>query len=88
MPIIEPSLKIYYLKVDKKNEKRSDDMERKSFNSLLGKYVKVKYLDENTTCIVKGILNGVNDSYIIVNDVVIGLGSNFISCIPQSGENG
>ena len=79
---------VQYLKVDKKNEKRSDDMERKSFNSLLGKYVKVKYLDENTTCIVKGILNGVNDSYIIVNDVVIGLGSNFISCIPQNGENG
>ena len=61
-------------------------MERNSFYALLGKYVKVKYLDENTTCIVKGILNDVNDSYIIVNDVVIGLGSNFISCIPQEGD--
>jgi len=62
-------------------------MEKNFFYSLLSKRVKVKYLDEGTTCIVKGILNEVNDSFIVVDTVVIGLGSNFISCIPQERNN-
>lgn len=64
-------------------------MERNNLKSLLGTFVKVKYLDENTTCIVRGILNeiGQDETYIIVNDVVIGLGRNFISCTPQEGNN-
>lgn len=63
-------------------------MENNSFLKLIGKRVKVKYLDEGTTCIVRGDLKEVvNDSYIVVNDVIIGLGKNFISCIPQEGGN-
>jgi len=61
-------------------------MEKNFFYSLLGKRVKIKYLDEGNTCIVKGTLNEINDSFIVVDTVIIGLGSNFISCIPQ-GEN-
>lgn len=58
-------------------------MENTSFLKLIGKQVKAKYLDEGTTCIVKGTLEEVSESFIIVNDVVIGLGQNFISCTPQ-----
>ena len=61
-------------------------MENTSFLKLVGKQVKVKYLDEGTTCIVRGILKEANDSFIVVNDVVIGLGKNFIICIPQGRE--
>lgn len=62
-------------------------MEKNSFEKLIGKQVKVKYSDEGTTCIVKGTLNEVNDSFVIVNDIVIGLGKSFISCIPREGNN-
>lgn len=58
------------------------------FLNLMGKRVKVKYLDEETTCVIKGILNEANDQYIVVNDVVVGLGKTFISCIPQEEKYG
>lgn len=53
---------------------------------LVGKPVKVLYSDEGETRVVRGLLDGVNDNYIIVDGVVIGLGRNFISCIPK--DNG
>ena len=56
-----------------------------AFLKLIGKRVKVKYLDEEKTCIVKGLLEEADDSFITVNGVIIGLGKNFISCIPQEG---
>lgn len=58
------------------------------FSELLNKRVKVLYLDNGETRVVKGLLEEVNDSYIVVNGVVVGLGQNFISCIPQEGNNG
>ena len=62
-------------------------MENNSFQKLIGKQVKVKYLDNQTTCIARGILKEANDSFIVVNDIVIGLGKNFISLYPTGGYN-
>ena len=58
------------------------------FTKLLGTRVKALYLDNGTTKIVIGILQEVDTNFIVVNNVVIGLGSNFISCIPREGNNG
>ena len=55
------------------------------FTKLLGTRVKALYVDNGTTKIVIGILQEVTTNYIVVNDVIIGLGSNFISCIPKEG---
>jgi len=62
--------------------------EKNHFEKLLGSPVKVLYVDDGKTKAVIGILNEVNldNSYIVVKDVVIGLGSNFISCIPREGN--
>jgi len=57
------------------------------FTKLLGRSVKVLYTDDGKTKIVIGVLNEVNTNFIVVNDVVIGLGSNFISCIPREANN-
>jgi hypothetical protein len=57
------------------------------FSELLGKKVKVLFLDNGKTKVVNGILNQVFETYIIVDQVAIGLGSNFISCIPQEGKH-
>ena len=56
------------------------------FTKLLGTKVKALYVDNGTTKIVIGILQEFDSNYIVVNDVVIGLGSNFISCIPKKEE--
>ncbi len=56
------------------------------FSELLNRRVKVLYLDNEKTRVVKGLLEEANDTYIVVNGVVIGLGQNFISCIPQGGR--
>lgn len=57
------------------------------FSKLIGKQVKAKYTDDGITCIVKGILQEVQEDFIVVNDVVIGLGKNFICCIPREENN-
>jgi len=62
-------------------------MESNYFTKLLNTRVKALYTDDGKTKIVTGILQEVNENYIVVNDVVIGLGSNFISCIPKEGDN-
>jgi len=62
-------------------------MESNYFTKLLNKQVKALYTDDGRTKIVIGILKEVNTNFIVVNDVVIGLGSNFISCIPREGNN-
>ena len=49
---------------------------------LLGCRVKVLFCDEGQTKKVIGPLIEVTDKYIVVNDVVIGLGEGFIACIP------
>ena len=59
------------------------DMEKNYFSGLIGKRVKALYTDDNETKVVKGILEDATDNFIVVNGVVIGLGKNFISCIPQ-----
>ena len=56
------------------------------FSKLINTRVKVLFLDNGRTKVVEGILNEVKENYIIVDSVVIGLGSNFISCIPQGGK--
>ena len=56
-------------------------MER--FSEFLNKRVKALYLDNGETRVIKGILKEVNETYIIVDTVMIGLGSSFISCILQ-----
>lgn len=53
------------------------------FSRYLGKRVKACFLDDGRTKVVFGILNEVNSNYIVVDTVIIGLGTNFISCIPQ-----
>jgi len=55
------------------------------FTKLLGTRVKVLYVDNGVTKIVTGTLQEANINYIVVNDVIVGLGSNFISCIPREG---
>jgi len=52
------------------------------FSKLIGKQVKALFLDNDKTKVIVGTLNDVTENYIIVEDVIIGLGSNFISCIP------
>lgn len=56
-----------------------------NFYEYLNKRVKALYLDNGETRVVKGILKEVNTTYIIVDTVMIGLGSSFISCILQEG---
>ena len=58
-------------------------MDKIFFDTLIGQRVKVRYLDDGLTHVVKGVLQEVNDTYIVVDDVVVGLGSNFISCVKQ-----
>jgi len=53
------------------------------FSKLKGQKVKVLFLDNGKTKVIKGTLKQVHETYIIVDTVIIGLGSNFISCIPQ-----
>jgi len=59
---------------------------KRSFEDLLGLQVKALFLDSGKTKVITGVLREVNENYIIVNDVVIGLGPSFISCIPQGGK--
>ena len=54
-----------------------------NFEQFLNKRVKALYLDNGETRVIKGILKEVNQAYIIVDTVIIGLGSSFISCILQ-----
>jgi len=54
-----------------------------NFEHFLNKRVKALYLDNGETRVVKGILKEVKQSYIVVDTVMIGLGSSFISCILQ-----
>jgi len=56
------------------------------FTGYLNKKVKVLFLDDGRSKVIVGILNESNDHYIVVDNVAIGLGQNFISCIPQEGE--
>lgn len=57
-----------------------------NFSKFLNKKVKALYLDNGETRVVKGILKEVNTTYIIVDTVMIGLGSSFISCILQEND--
>ena len=54
---------------------------------MVNRRVKVKYMDEGTTCIVNGVLEEGDGSSIVVDGVVIGLGRNFISCILQEDRD-
>jgi len=55
--------------------------------NLVGKWVKVLYNDEGKSKRVVGPLKEATDKYLIVNDVVVGLGTSFIACIPLKEEN-
>lgn len=62
------------------------------FEKLLGNVVKAKYYDikpdgAKVVCVVTGILFEINDKYIVVNDVIIGLNDFFIACYPLEGNN-
>ena len=60
----------------------------KDFSNLIGKRVKAVFKDGDKTKVIIGILNDVNDKYILIDDAIVGLGDNFIFCIPQEGNNG
>lgn len=62
-------------------------MEEELFSKLLGKQVKVVFIDDGRTKVVTGILNAVNANFVMVDDAIIGLGHNFISCMPKRGYN-
>jgi hypothetical protein len=50
--------------------------------TLVGKQVKALYYDEGKSKKVVGTLKEATNQYLIINDVVVGLGVNFIACIP------
>jgi len=58
------------------------DQDNIVLKTLVGKQVKALYYDEGKSKKVVGTLNEANDRYLIINDVVVGLGINFIACIP------
>ena len=59
-----------------------------NFSNLIGKRVKAVFKDGEKTKVVIGILNDVTDKYLLIDDAFIGLGDNFIFCIPQEENNG
>lgn len=59
----------------------------KDFSYLIGKKVKAVFKDGEKTKVVVGILNDVTDKYLLIDEAFIGLGDNFIFCIPQEGNN-
>jgi len=61
-------------------------MENNTFSKYLGKRVKAVFKDQDKTKVVIGTLNEVHDKYLIVDEVMVGLGDNFIFCIPQEGN--
>lgn len=63
-------------------------MEEDHFSKLLGRRVKVVFVDDGRTKVVTGILNVANLNLMMVDEVIIGLGSGFISCIPVERKNG
>jgi hypothetical protein len=62
---------------------KMSENENKVLKTLVGKQVKALYYDEGKSKRVEGILVEATDRYLIVNDVVVGLGIAFIACIPQ-----
>ena len=65
-----------------RNEMESNEMET-NFSKLIGKKVKAVFKDGDKTKVVTGTLNNVNDKYLLIDEVFVGLGDNFIFCIPQ-----
>ena len=61
-------------------------MEKDYFSKLLGRRVKVVFIDDGRTKVITGILNVVNTNFIMVGEAIVGLGPNFISCIPKEGN--
>ena len=68
------------------NEMESIEMEN-IFLNLIGKRVKAVFKDGDKNKVVVGILNDVNDKYLLIDDAIVGLGDNFIFCIPQEENN-
>ncbi|HEC87040.1 MAG TPA: hypothetical protein ENI49_04140 [Thermoplasmatales archaeon] len=64
----------------------SEDIKNSVLSSLLNRPVKAIFKDGTRIKVVKGTLREVTENYIIIDDVIIGLGESFISCIPQEGE--
>lgn len=56
-----------------------------NFSDLIGKRVKAVFKDDDKTKVVIGILKEATTKYILIDDALIGLGDNFIFCIPQEG---
>jgi len=65
-----------------KKEEINEGNEDVELKRLVGKKVKALYSDEGMSKKVVGTVNVATERYLIVNDVVIGLGVNFIACIP------
>lgn len=63
-------------------------MDEELFSKLLGRRVKVVFVDDGRTKVITGTLNFVNSNVIMVDDAIVGLGSGFISCIPREEYNG
>jgi len=58
-----------------------------NFSNLIGKKVKAVFKDGDKTKVVMGTLNDVTGKYLLIDDAFVGLGDNFIFCIPQEGNN-
>ena len=56
------------------------------FSKLLGRRVKAVFEDDGKNKVVIGILNEVNKNYIVIDNAIIGLGDNFIFCVPQTED--
>ena len=65
-----------------------NEMDEELFSKLLGRRVKVVFVDDGRTKVITGTLNFVNSNVIMVDDAIVGLGSGFISCIPREEYNG
>jgi len=58
-----------------------------NFSDLIGKRVKAVFKDGDKNKVVVGILNEATNKYLLIDDAIIGLGDNFIFCVPQEGNN-
>jgi len=59
-----------------------------NFSDLIGKRVKAVFKDGDKNKVVIGMLKEVTDRYLLIDDAFVGLGDNFIFCIPQEEYNG
>ncbi len=58
-----------------------------NFSDLIGKKVKAVFKDGGKTKVVIGVLNNATNKYLLIDNAIVGLGDNFIFCVPQEGKD-